>query len=348
MITENLSTLKIHKLTQAQYDRELEAGNIDPTALYLTPDEDRTLDTTLTISGQAADAKAVGDALANKQSIGDYALKSDIPESDYFIVTVTPTSDTAGTASHSSSEIKAAIDAGKIPVAVNTSNGTTMNCLFAGSTIATFYYTVVSAMDNDDNAYKSVMAMININNNKEAIVDEQYAIGVPSGGETGQVLTMGSDGNLMWDDAANNTGTTTGTIRETLFSNTNTSSSFAGQTITCDNLSNYDEIYIECASDSTTMNLGIIRNSLTIDYENNTIHALNLTFIYNGSANQLMRTLEISGNNIIISDCTLLSENGASTNNNYMIPTKIIGIKYNVVSGGSVEQLPAAEEELFG
>ena len=39
MITENLSTLKIHKLTQAQYDREFEAGNIDESALYLTPDE---------------------------------------------------------------------------------------------------------------------------------------------------------------------------------------------------------------------------------------------------------------------------------------------------------------------
>ena len=40
MITENLSTLKIHKLSQAQYDRELEAGNIDETALYLTPEEE--------------------------------------------------------------------------------------------------------------------------------------------------------------------------------------------------------------------------------------------------------------------------------------------------------------------
>lgn len=39
MNIENLSTLKIHKLTQAQYSRELEAGNIDPSALYLTPDE---------------------------------------------------------------------------------------------------------------------------------------------------------------------------------------------------------------------------------------------------------------------------------------------------------------------
>ena len=39
MNTENLSTLKIHKLTQEQYDNALAAGNIDPNALYLTPDE---------------------------------------------------------------------------------------------------------------------------------------------------------------------------------------------------------------------------------------------------------------------------------------------------------------------
>jgi hypothetical protein len=38
MNIENLSTLKIHKLTQEQYDRELEAGRIEANALYLTPD----------------------------------------------------------------------------------------------------------------------------------------------------------------------------------------------------------------------------------------------------------------------------------------------------------------------
>ena len=43
MKTENLSTVKIHRLTQAQYDRELAAGNIDETAMYLTPDEEPTL-----------------------------------------------------------------------------------------------------------------------------------------------------------------------------------------------------------------------------------------------------------------------------------------------------------------
>lgn len=38
MMTENLSTLKIHRLTQAQYDREFAKGAIDESALYLTPD----------------------------------------------------------------------------------------------------------------------------------------------------------------------------------------------------------------------------------------------------------------------------------------------------------------------
>ena len=39
-------------------------------------------DTTLTIDGKAADAKAVGDALADKQPKGNYALYSDIPSLD--------------------------------------------------------------------------------------------------------------------------------------------------------------------------------------------------------------------------------------------------------------------------
>ena len=39
MNIESLSTLKIHRLTQAQYERERDAGNLEENALYLTPDE---------------------------------------------------------------------------------------------------------------------------------------------------------------------------------------------------------------------------------------------------------------------------------------------------------------------
>lgn len=75
MITENLSTLKIHKLTQEQYERELATGRIDENALYLTPYEEMDLD-------GFATQEYVDEALAQKQPIGDYALKSEIP-TDY-------------------------------------------------------------------------------------------------------------------------------------------------------------------------------------------------------------------------------------------------------------------------
>ena len=38
MTTENISALKIHKMSQEQYDRELAAGRIEENAIYLTPD----------------------------------------------------------------------------------------------------------------------------------------------------------------------------------------------------------------------------------------------------------------------------------------------------------------------
>lgn len=39
MITENVSTLKLNKLTNEQYERELDAGNINENEFYLTPDD---------------------------------------------------------------------------------------------------------------------------------------------------------------------------------------------------------------------------------------------------------------------------------------------------------------------
>ena len=40
MITENLSTLKIHKLTQEQYDREAAAGRLQNNEFYLVTEEE--------------------------------------------------------------------------------------------------------------------------------------------------------------------------------------------------------------------------------------------------------------------------------------------------------------------
>ena len=40
MIETNVSTLRIHKLTQEQYDRENEAGTLEENAIYITPEEE--------------------------------------------------------------------------------------------------------------------------------------------------------------------------------------------------------------------------------------------------------------------------------------------------------------------
>ena len=64
MITENLSTLKIHKLTKQQYDREAAKGTLDPTAIYLYPDDIPELITEITgtvTDKQTPTAKAVYD-----------------------------------------------------------------------------------------------------------------------------------------------------------------------------------------------------------------------------------------------------------------------------------------------
>lgn len=61
MITENLSTLKIHKLTKEQYERELAAGRIDENALYLTPDEGADIDLSSYATVEQLNAKADSD-----------------------------------------------------------------------------------------------------------------------------------------------------------------------------------------------------------------------------------------------------------------------------------------------
>jgi len=66
LITENLSTLKIHKLTKEQYERELAAGRIDKNALYITPDEVGTVDDELSpTSTNPVQNKVVNEAINN-------------------------------------------------------------------------------------------------------------------------------------------------------------------------------------------------------------------------------------------------------------------------------------------
>lgn len=58
MITENLSTLKIYKLTQEQYEQRVASGELEENALYLTPDEEIDLNPYATVEQVNAKADA--------------------------------------------------------------------------------------------------------------------------------------------------------------------------------------------------------------------------------------------------------------------------------------------------
>ena len=61
MYVESVSTLKIHKLTQEQYDRELAANNIDENAIYLTPHKE----VDLSAYAKKTEVKAAYDAITS-------------------------------------------------------------------------------------------------------------------------------------------------------------------------------------------------------------------------------------------------------------------------------------------
>lgn len=81
MIKDTLSTLKINKLTQAQYDAALVAGTIQDNELYMTPD-DNELDTTsfLRVSdvGSAVDPNPVNADTLGGKTVDAFALKTEL------------------------------------------------------------------------------------------------------------------------------------------------------------------------------------------------------------------------------------------------------------------------------
>lgn len=80
MLTENLSTLKINRLTQEQYDTALTNGSINTNELYLTPD-DNELDTSaflrVTDVGSAVDINPI-----NADTLGGKAASAFLTQTD--------------------------------------------------------------------------------------------------------------------------------------------------------------------------------------------------------------------------------------------------------------------------
>ena len=81
MLTENLSTLKINRLTQEQYDAALTNGSINANELYLTPD-DNELDTSaflrVTDVGSAVDINPINADTLQGKSANYFATASNI------------------------------------------------------------------------------------------------------------------------------------------------------------------------------------------------------------------------------------------------------------------------------
>jgi hypothetical protein len=137
LITENLSTLKIHKLTQEQYDRELAAGNIDENALYLTPDEAFDLSKYVTIEqlNQKADIEHNHDDVYYTEIEIDTLLEN--KKNRDFVVTITGNDIDGYTSDKTATEIYEAYNSGKCVYAKNQYNGI-LNLTQCGSTFANF------------------------------------------------------------------------------------------------------------------------------------------------------------------------------------------------------------------
>lgn len=114
MNTENLSTLKIHKLTQEQYDRELSAGRIDENALYLTPDVEVDLSGLATLE----DLVNKADKVHNHDDLyyTEYEVDSKISDINTSIGKITSGTTTVKKAEHSTSADSAtsSLDAEKL------------------------------------------------------------------------------------------------------------------------------------------------------------------------------------------------------------------------------------------
>ena len=163
MITKDLSTLKIHKLTQEQYDREFDAGNLDETAIYLTPDEEIDLSQYATVEqlnnkADSGHTHKINDISELQTTLNEISEKAN--ESDMFVVTVT-SSNVDGTVTYSADkthkEIDTAASEGKNVVITYNRNYYHMTTYNAGvlimfssairvgaSTISTFLFNIKS------------------------------------------------------------------------------------------------------------------------------------------------------------------------------------------------------------
>lgn len=140
MITETLSTLKIHKLSQEQYDRELAAGTLDDNALYLTDDEGGNIDVDLEGYVQYEEVNEYTEEtnVINAESINGLSeyinneLANIINAIAPLLVSTTPIADGDNAIAIGNSSIVSVGDGG-IAIGYNASTSDVANCIALGS-----------------------------------------------------------------------------------------------------------------------------------------------------------------------------------------------------------------------
>lgn len=103
------------------------------------------------------------------------------------------------TASHSASEIYTVVTAGTVVIGLLEGDNLTLNLLTATETQAVFH----APITEDGNANSVILIVAD---DKTLTFNQEKAIGVPSGGTTGQVLTIGVDGKPVWANVTSGNG----------------------------------------------------------------------------------------------------------------------------------------------
>ena len=178
MLTENLSTLKINRLTQEQYDREKASGTLDDTALYFTPEEKITVPTSLS---QLSDDET-------HRLVTDTEKTAWNAKADVFTIALSDGANGSLTTDKTFSEILEAYNSGKLLRI--TAEGGMLEGVFLSYAYDTFSFVFIT---NSTGVY--------ITSDAVGIAPVPAFLPSARSSDKGKILTVDNNGNAVWAEA---------------------------------------------------------------------------------------------------------------------------------------------------